>query len=226
MKNGPASLRLTRKGKIVRNIFCILLLAVACYRLLDCPAFGPVHAFRQAERQNLVGRSEILIVVSSAEMRALLSVEASVVVGEQGDAIQWQVEKDGQRWFGIQKKTGGVTVDILWAGANEPSERSALLLLKTELPGASTARVELPMQAYHMDMDAVTEFSLSGEGNVLENGVFLLLLSSAGEAESVETEYPNAYMSYEFNDMHITILDANGVSLYDGGLPQTEEEKQ
>lgn len=63
--------RLTRKQKILRNILCVLLLLVVSYRLLDCPALGPVHAFRQAERQNLAEKSRIMANIPGEDITLL-----------------------------------------------------------------------------------------------------------------------------------------------------------
>lgn len=52
--------RLSRPWRVVRNLACIVLLAGVCYVLLGAPALTEEWAFRRAERQNLVGPTEIL----------------------------------------------------------------------------------------------------------------------------------------------------------------------
>ena len=53
----------TRKGKLIRNVVCILVLVVFCWCCLGAPALTPRWDFRREERTHLVGPAEILAVV-------------------------------------------------------------------------------------------------------------------------------------------------------------------
>lgn len=53
----------TRKGKLIRNVVCILVLAVFCWCCLGAPALTPRWDFRREERTHLVGPAEILAVI-------------------------------------------------------------------------------------------------------------------------------------------------------------------
>ena len=60
--------RLTRGQKLVRNAVCVLLLLIIGYRLLGCPPLTAMHAFRQAERRELAGPSEVIARVPGEEV--------------------------------------------------------------------------------------------------------------------------------------------------------------
>ena len=63
--------RLTRGQKLLRNVVCVLLLLLLGYRLLGCPPLTAMHAFRQAERQNLAGPSEVIARVPGEDVTIL-----------------------------------------------------------------------------------------------------------------------------------------------------------
>ncbi len=51
---------LSRRAKVLRNLFLSGLVLGVLYILVGSPAFSAEQAFRRAERQSLVGPSEIL----------------------------------------------------------------------------------------------------------------------------------------------------------------------
>lgn len=52
----------TRKGRVIRNLVVIVLLALLCWTLLDAPALTTEWKYRRMERRNLVDRGEIITI--------------------------------------------------------------------------------------------------------------------------------------------------------------------
>ena len=145
--------RLTRGQKLVRNAVCALLLLVMGYRLLGCPPLTAMHAFRQAERQNLAGPSEILARISGEDIK--VRQENLEQFGERnyfGDlGHDWVVEDLEQINDYILGEKDGTLYCFLWEtkdwGWWEANPIRSYLSLR-EKTGAVTV---MPMSIHHTD---------------------------------------------------------------------------
>lgn len=155
----------SRGGKLIRNMVCILLLCVVIWWCFGMPALSVRHAFRRAERANLLEPSEILAVIpgSAVELpeeepwdgslsddwsiRQALKRTRAFVVGSTGDYLLcfgWEEPlSDGiyavyreSEWLNVTQKTGEVTVTRTASYGNGLETVGELLFVQTDLPGA------------------------------------------------------------------------------------------
>lgn len=140
-------LRIPRKTRVCVNILAILLLLVAVYIFLGCPAFSPEHHFRRLEKANLVGPAEIIEIVELPN-----GVYDQMIVADDGDAvILYCYSLPSYRWdwgtFVYREKTAPITVLAMPGrhfGFIGQSADLPVLLLHDE-PRAVRAELELTL---------------------------------------------------------------------------------
>ena len=143
--------RLTRGQKVIRNAVCVLLLLLLGYRLLGCPPLTAMHAFRQAERQNLAGPSEVIARVPGEEVT--VSRELLEQFGERNyfgdlgnDWVVYDLERTKDHVLGEKDGTFYCFFWEVrdWGWWNSTPVRSLLSL--QEKTGVTTV---MPMHIYH-----------------------------------------------------------------------------
>lgn len=209
---------LTRKGKTIRNLVCVVLLAGLCYLLLGAPPLTARQAFRRAERQNLVGPSEIIAAVSLKKLDLPEEVEhreterfdrewtrmGFFAVGEQGDRLSY-VWKYGFTYFNQVEKEGEVTFFPVWTCMNGDGVcEGGLILLQTEWKQAARAEVRICEYSGHYYNDLV------GAGMAVGDGVFILpVVRNDGPVKEKEEK-----LTYSDSTASILIYDDTGTVIY------------
>ena len=128
--------RIPRPYRVLVNLILILCLAAAFYVSIGSPALSQVHAFRRAERANLVGPSTILY---SDTMKDYEYSHLIVAETDQG-VITFATSDRYPYSFNYFKKTGDLTVV-------SPPKRSFLW-------GMDYIAVNLPVFVIHDQQDA------------------------------------------------------------------------
>lgn len=172
---------LTRRGRLVRNLACVLLLAVLCWVLLGAPALTEAWAFRRAERRNLVGPSEILqrmdVDWDGFDYHRLIAAK-----NDWGYVLYAPDRPYAETELIYQAKMGDVTLMAppeMWI--HEPVSDQPLVLF-TDL-AAARAQVELtltPALSSSVDLSNVT---CRADADRRSGGFFLFVLSSESREE-------------------------------------------
>lgn len=101
--------RIPRKLRVCFNTLTIVLLIIAAYIFLDCPALTPVQQFRRLEKANLVGPSQIIEIVDLPN-----GLHDHLLVADDGNgAILYQYDDFEFRWSGnllYWEKSDGITI--------------------------------------------------------------------------------------------------------------------
>lgn len=164
---------LSRRGKVIRNLVTVFLLAFFCWwLLLDAPAFSAKQEYHRIARRNLMGDTEILTIIDTGEwpgwdngdMLAVAEGDSYYVVCLNSYDLEcW--DKQGTVMMAGMPSTAFIT----------PVDYHPFLLL-TELP-AVRAEVALTLPS-EVDFGRNNEFegaTFRGEAEG-ENGVFLFCL--------------------------------------------------
>lgn len=170
--------RLTRRGRLVRNLICAVLLGGLCYVLLGAPPLTEKQALHQAERQNMLEPSEIIDVID-------VSWEGfnydRLMVAENDEGYILYDPKPPARLVYREK---GERVTLMAPPVSVSFIGDQGLFLFTELP-AVRGQLELMLNSeiigigYPEDGDAF--YQVDAERS--ESGYFLFVLSSAGKDE-------------------------------------------
>ena len=234
---------MTRKGKLLRNAVCIVLLLILCYRLLGCPPLTAMHAFRQAERQNLAEPSEVIARIPGEEVT--ISRDLLEQFGERnvfGDLSDWVVkdlekvndfilgEKDGTFYCFFWENRGwgwwdanpirsylfkrGKSGDVTVMPINIHYSESRLKACVLLL------HTELPAVSASVEVREVRSYKeqyysdrCSGEGAVHENGVFVIATYQC--AERSETTQEHYESMKDLMEVHLVLKNAAGDVIYD-----------
>lgn len=211
--------RLTRRGKFVRNLICMILMAGLCYLLLGAPPLTAEQAFRRAERQHLVGPAEI---IASVDMEQLALPEerpmelelfdrewarmGAFMVGEADGALSCLWQYGGSDCFNWLPKAGDVTFFLFWECGSEAGREGGAALLYTDLPGAARAEVRLREQS---GGSVRHDNTLAGAGEAAAEGVFVIPVTACEMpvklAEGAERLPGTA---------EITLFDEAGTAIY------------
>lgn len=160
----------SRRGKVIRNLVTVFLLAFFCWwLLLDAPAFSAEQEYFRYARQNLLGDTKILTIVDTSEWPDWTNGDMLVVAEDEAHYVVCLNRYDLECW----DKQGDVMVAGMPATAFiTPIDYHPFLLL-TKLP-ASRAEVVLTLPP-EVDFESTGEFegaTFRGEAEG-ENGVFL-----------------------------------------------------
>ena len=177
--------RLSRTGRIARNTICAALVVFIAWLWWGAPAFGKEGQFRRAEKEHLVGPSELLGTVAMTEGVCLVGeTEAGVILYVPGSAPE-STRSSGL--FVYTPKSGDITLAGEAAGSLDPFEvYTTTLVAVTDLPGAVRAELELDMR-YNWETDAdgadvyLDEYRAVSTAERHENGFFALELTGNGE---------------------------------------------
>ncbi|HHX74884.1 MAG TPA: hypothetical protein GX699_08275 [Firmicutes bacterium] len=134
--------QLSRKSKIIRNLFLSAVTVFLIYIFLGAPAFSPEQAFRREEKRHFVGPAEILAVIDVDNEHY-----NKLIIADDGDAvILYPVYDLGRIYY--RKKAGDATVLAAPTYGGFPTEtKQALIVLFTEIPHAQRAVLELSLHA-------------------------------------------------------------------------------
>lgn len=161
---------LSRRGKLIRNVVVILLLALLCWVASGAPPMSAEQEYYRAARRNLMGDTEILAMVDTSEWSASwLGGDLLVVAEDEARYVVCTSVFDLECW----EKQGDVTIaDVPARITIAPTDDHPFLLL-TALP-AVRAEVEftLPPELNWSSYDDFEGVTLRGEAEG-ENGVFL-----------------------------------------------------
>ena len=194
--------RLSRPWRTARNLVCIVLAAYLIWLLLGGRALTAEWAFRRAERQMLVGPSEMLGTFEVATDPDDPDRTQRYLVGETEGAvlIGWVTGS----WYSgynarldVWEKSETMTLVPMTDGGGALRDQgvSVYFLGHTELPGA--VRAELDLTAQDEEEDEVEQWHVTAE---LENGCFVFplenfywryteALSGEWSSDVVETAY-------------------------------------
>lgn len=236
---------LTRKGKLLRNLICVVLLGALCAVLLGVWQATPEQALRQAERSYLLGPSNIIGVIypddypmmdrledkaGPASTMALVwdEVHQYMVVSELGDQIFCYLrmnKTDG--WLHAMKKQGEVSLNEIMVGRD-----CTWLLLYTTLPGVKYARLEGREYSWNIENVGDKTYTYTARQTLFEieaetagNGLFFLLDDAVRTTDldlpvrTVTAESPTD-LEYPEEDLpqsvfYLTLLNENGEILYE-----------
>lgn len=173
--------RLTRRGRLIRNLVCIVLLASMCWCFKGYPVLTPMQAFRRAERQNLVQPAETVRSIEAdwagdrrySYRRVILAEYAGGYALSAVYAYGLPVDYNCSYWY--REKEGPAT--LLTESWSWFSDSTAMVVF-TELPAA---RGELAIGS---------EEAVTCQGERLDEGVFLFLVdhdAAGDESDSMGT---------------------------------------
>lgn len=234
-----------RRGKLIRNILCMVLLVLAGYIILGAPALSARHAFRRAERARLREPSEILAVVRTNDLvfppekewqygqppadtwaRGMLMEKRGYVIGRLDDELVCLATKDdlGLNQPGpehIVPITGEVTLVRAFDYQND----GALYYVYTTLPDAHRVTLEVRTVAEEENEASGLRWFRSnwcaGTGENQGSGVFVIPILRSTDGESTDEVLEG--VQYRVMETHVVITNAAGETIYDETLIVEEE---
>lgn len=231
----------SRRGKLVRNVICILLLVMVGWTLLGAPALFPRQTFRSLARAYMMDDPEILAVLSAKELDLMEEPQwangrlpdnwymwsqmermLDITVGQDGDQlliVRREEAYSNEQWWDINawpvpaERKDGVAITVIEPYYSGNKTYGLLCMVQTELPEAGGIRLDV--EHYRWYDGKVWSSSCSGTGEVHENGVFVVLATGSGTAavEQQDVDYFTTCSRF-----HVIITNAAGETIYDETL--------
>ena len=177
----------TRKGKLIRNVICILVLVLFCWCCLGAPALTPRWDFRREERTHLIGPANILAVIPGDVME-LPEVGIREFASEKGSFVHMMEQI---RWIVVGEQDGLLycTYRELNAGSHwwEAGESSLIVAEKT-------GNVSV-IPAYRMTS------STQGKDERRTAGRLLIVQTDLPDAQSIQIELQDFNARYKVDSI-------------------------
>jgi hypothetical protein len=220
--------RLSRPWRVVRNVVCIVLAAYLAWMFSGGYAFTAQGAFRQAEKRNLVGRSEILL----QERDYTSSERLTWILGrtDNGYVAGWYRHcKRG--WYGWSRSMSYYErqdVTLVPMTENEYGQDTIDLVLLADVPGVSRGVAELTFDEsgslnglpYDYHKTYSVEF-LPGESDVLRG----TLKAETEDDSSWESELERSQISDFYSEVipvTVRLYDEAGELVYETSFDRVE----
>ena len=235
--------RMSRKWRIVCNLFISLVLIAAIWMVLGAP-LPLVLEFRRAEKVNLVGPSEIIAVVRGEKLeldelpekfceyqddymqsRVLERFrDFDTVIGEQDNYLVWfwNIHKSS---CDAQEKTGGVTICRMYEEHHigthvyENGEEKVDRLVNAALIAIQTDlpgayRATLEWRSYIKGTDTIDTFTNWCSGTGTVQGNGVFVIPVLMSSDPVaDNEGING--RFDLAEAHLVLTDENGTVIYD-----------
>ena len=227
----------SRRGKLIRNVLCIALLALAGYIILGGPAVTPRQEFRRMERAWMREPADILAVVRTADLefppegewkygqppagtwaRAQMQDSRNYVIGRQEEELVCMVLGRHKMTYQQIGSTlfAPVTGDVTLVRAADYQNDGALYYVYTTLPGAYRVLLEVRTVTEEGNSASGYWFRSSwcaGTGENQGNGVFVVPILPSSDLESTDEVLEGVL--YQVMETHVVITSTTGETIYD-----------